>query len=49
MLEALLPQILQAINQVASRIHKLLIVVLPVSFNQAIDTKALSEVTRLLA
>ena len=45
MLETLLPQILQATDQVSNRIHKLLIVVLPVSLNQAIDVGKISELT----
>lgn len=45
MLETSLPQILPAINQVANRIYKLLIVVMPVGLNRAIDTEELSELT----
>lgn len=45
MLETLLPQILQALNQLTSRIYKLLIVVLPVSFNQITDTEELVRLT----
>lgn len=43
MLEPLPPQTLQAINQVAHRIYKLLVVVLPVGSNQA----AIEELARL--
>jgi hypothetical protein len=43
MLEPLLPQILHAIDQVAHRIYKLLVVVLPVGSNQA----AIGELARL--
>jgi len=45
MLETLLPQILPAIDQVSRRIYKLLIVVLPVGFNQVAATENLSELT----
>lgn len=45
MLEPLLPQILHAIDQVAYRIYKLLVVVLPVGSNQAAAIEELARLT----